>query len=103
MTPSAQHGEQYSFNLNDYVYVKMSQKGIDWLHKNNESFRLRPGSINRIGDDGWCRYQMHDLIATFGAMFPAMCYGNQTNPFVGMEFRFNKADLHEIQERTAEG
>lgn len=88
--------EQLSFNLNECVYVKLTKHGIEWLLKTDQEWRLRAGGINSIDEHGWCKYQLHDLMETFGGAMAGQCMGNTKIPFERLEVRFNKADLKEI-------
>lgn len=62
---------KFDFNINDYVWVKLTDKGREKLRTNFEfMFAGMPSSPKYIrrqeDDDGWSRWQMHDLIQQLG-------------------------------------
>lgn len=64
------------FNLNDYVYVRITPRGFDMLSARDAEFNAKFGAITLTGSSrrsaeqvgqGHTRWQLWDLISTFGA------------------------------------
>lgn len=62
-----------SFNINNYVYVRLNKLGLAELKRQNDE-RLKGG--HKVGEfeapyedaEGWSRWQGHSLMARFGHM-----------------------------------
>jgi hypothetical protein len=61
------------FNMNHYVRVKITPHGKKCLRKNHDDLAKSYGGklgfplrLPKTDKDGWTRFQMHDLMATFG-------------------------------------
>ena len=70
------------FNLNDYVYVQLSDKGFDMHRAFWEPFsngNYCPPKVSACGL--WSKFQMHELMHVFG---PA-CWIGSNMPFVTTE------------------
>lgn len=78
-------------NINDYVYVRLTDHGEQqWTEAGKITDPVGvPTCILKsawIGD-GWYRFQMHDLMHTFGKS----CYnGSCTLPFINNEILFEE-------------
>jgi Mn-dependent DtxR family transcriptional regulator len=76
--------KQY-FNVNDYVYVRLTDEGKKVMADGLRKLGLREELITDIisgkekeTKDGWTRFQLHDLMNTFGHV---MINGNPRLPF----------------------
>ena len=64
--------EKIKINLNNYVYVKLSEKGIDHYLDFLNFFRINSPNLERsyvtdkIRDDGFCKMQMWEFVNIFG-------------------------------------
>lgn len=64
--------KEYNFNVNDYVKVKLTEKGKEFLNKK------RPWYIKEYLDsDDFVKFQLWDLMSFFGEEI----YGGCDNPF----------------------
>lgn len=55
------------FNLNDYVYVQLTESGINELRRQHRDDRIPHKFIPPKTDkDGWSKWQLHDLMERFG-------------------------------------
>jgi hypothetical protein len=55
------------FNTNHYVRVKLTDAGYQHLKKIEEIYRLASGYTNAEDENGCSRWQLWDLMHTFGA------------------------------------
>lgn len=73
------------FNVNDYVHVKLTEVGIDELKRQHaelkEAFpKLGDFTLPKTDEDGWSKWQMHDLMNRFGGLCrPTMNVPFETN------------------------
>lgn len=89
--------EFVSFNANNYVYVKLTQKGLDILKKEHDDLKSFYG--DKISDfepptgnkDGYSKFQLWVLMSTFGGD----CFNGCDAPFE-TTFLIDKEDLDEI-------
>lgn len=66
------------FNVNEYVMVKLTEIGKAELRKQNDELRavvksLRPYSEPEEDDQGYTKYQLWDLMSTFGHLMVMGC------------------------------
>lgn len=66
------------FNLNDYVRVRVVQRGFEILREQDRVYRLRPGIAPRRQHEqeqngGWSEWQLWDLMSTFGPHISLGC------------------------------
>ena len=59
------------FNMNEYVYVKLNQKGLDELKRQVDELRatfqgLHPYEPPKIDENGYSKFQLHDLTFRLG-------------------------------------
>lgn len=90
--------EFVSFNVNSYVYVKLTQKGLDILKKEHEELMSFYGALAQrdflppnTNSDGYSKFQLWSLMATFGGD----CFNGCVVPFE-TTFLIDKEDLDEI-------
>lgn len=75
------------FNINNSVYVKLTDYGREWLKKHwtecsvNETVEQTLDAVHRGWKTDRCRFQAHDLMAMFGPCMEAQCHGQTTIPF----------------------
>jgi len=60
-----------NFNVNDHVHVKLTREGIKELRKQHKELRetfpkLHEFNIPRTDEEGYTRYQLWELMRTFG-------------------------------------
>lgn len=60
-----------TFNINDWVMVKLNDSGIAELKRQHEDLRKQIPSVGEFkepkkDDDGYSKFQMHDLMLRFG-------------------------------------
>ena len=72
----------FIFNVNHYVYVKLTETGKAELRKQHEMLRADFPKMMEFtptleDDEGWSKWQLHHLMNTFGHL---MMLGNET-PF----------------------
>lgn len=88
------------FNINQHVYVKLTDKGIDILKNRRKEFNksliskgIEPitGKLTKTDEDGYSKFQLWELIEIFG---PYMTLCSEL-PFK-TTIRFNKEDLASI-------
>ena len=73
---------EIEFNVNDYVKVKLNQKGLNELQRQHyELSKVFPSlhefRLPKTDQDGYSKWQLHSLMNTFGHM---MTLGNEV-PF----------------------
>lgn len=58
-----------NFNINDYVWVKLTPYGKDALRKKHEELfsKTYPYVPPKEDSDGWSRWQMWDLMSQLGS------------------------------------
>lgn len=76
------------YNINDYVWVKLSKRGIEVFNKHYEKTRNKYPALDRFlltlpkppepNEHGYCKFQMYDLFQVFGS---EMFLGNNNLPF----------------------
>lgn len=75
-------------NINDYVYVRLTKLGVDTLVESWAGSDYPIVSSRELGG-GWFKFQLHDLMHTFG---PKTFIG-QPNMFVRNEVLFEDPTL----------
>lgn len=59
-----------NFNVNDYVYVKLTDYGREVHRKNHEKLFLNNSAVNYVppkeDDEGWSKWQLWHLMQEFG-------------------------------------
>ena len=59
------------FNINNYVKVKLTDKGREIVKKSRVIYRAIGGDYSEVeiteDSDGWSKWQMWDLMSTFGS------------------------------------
>lgn len=91
--------EFVSFNINSYVYVKLTKKGLDILKKEHDDLKYFYGDKGSLPDfeppaansDGYSKFQLWSLMATFGGD----CFNGCDVPFE-TTFLIDKEYLDEI-------
>jgi hypothetical protein len=69
MTKAPMLREAVSFNINNYVRVRLTARGIAYLKEFDLEWKLKYSAAPDA--DGWSRWQLHDLMNTFGSLlFP---------------------------------
>lgn len=62
------------FNINEFVWVKLNDKGVEELKRQHDEFRsLYPNAVRdfvepKKDEDGYSKFQMHNLMSSFGHM-----------------------------------
>lgn len=70
------------FNINHYVYVKLTDYGIECLQKEHDElfgafkFELR---IPPEDENGWTKWQLHDIMSKLGKYFGGLKVPFETN------------------------
>ena len=62
---------EVSFNINEYVKVKLNESGLNELERQHEELRQRLLSVGefrppKVDEDGYSKFQMHDLMKRLG-------------------------------------
>ena len=73
-------------NLNEYVYVKLTEAGVAKLKADHEALGV-PWAFKMptVDDDGYTRFQLHELMHTFGPM----CFlGEPSPPFKPLHIKY---------------
>ena len=83
------------FNINDYVKVKLTEKGLRTLKKQHEELKRKAPSIGeyrepKIDREGYTKFQLWDLMSHFG-----------TECSLGLEIPFDTEII--ICDKTTEG
>lgn len=60
---------RHPFNVNHYVWVKLTPVGVEHLRRTGEGWRFS----HLEEKDGWSRWQMWGLMATFGPIIHNGC------------------------------
>jgi len=82
------------FNINCYVYVQLTERGIAQLKKQHEAiFGGKYGDFTppEADSDGWSKHQMWELMQELGHS----CGNGVNNPFL-TGFRFNEDDFTKV-------
>jgi hypothetical protein len=61
------------FNINEYVYVKLTDAGMDELKRQYNDLKLKFPTLDELKEpntdiNGFSKWQMHDLMNRFGNM-----------------------------------
>lgn len=86
-----------NFNINQYVWVKLTKRGLDELEKEHNSYRYAyPKAFDEwkapeVDNEGYSKFQLWSLISEFGS---SMKFG-EIAPFCG-DIRFDKNDLEDV-------
>lgn len=76
------------FNLNDYVYFKPTQKGLDMYH----DYYLKYGGHDLIvNEDGFAKLQFHNFINVYGHAISTAFIGSKL-PFESYDIYFNEGE-----------
>jgi len=79
-----------TFNINNYVWVKLTPAGVEYHRKHWEEYgtNISPPTVDK---DGFSKFQLWEVMFIFG---PLMYNGQspQTRPFE-MAFRFDPEDF----------
>jgi hypothetical protein len=64
---------EVKFNINDHVKVKLTKAGREELKKQHEKLKLTFPKLGewqerKVDEDGYSRFQMHDLMSIFGVL-----------------------------------
>jgi len=83
------------FNLNSYVWVKLTDAGIAELRRQHDDLyrslgKKREYTPPNIDDDGWTKFQANTLMKSFGHML--LLYSDSTSPFE-IKVKFADSDL----------
>jgi len=59
------------FNINEYVHVQLNKSGLDEIKKQHDKLKKSFPNLSCLkmpeeDDNGWSKWQMHDLMSTFG-------------------------------------
>jgi hypothetical protein len=62
---------EISFNINEYVHIKLNDSGIKELERQHEELRQQFPSVGefnppKVDEDGYSKFQMHDLMKRLG-------------------------------------
>jgi hypothetical protein len=79
-----------AMNLNDYVWVRLTEYGEGIFAAYYDTLGLEPAEYRRLVDagSGWCKFQAWALMNMFG---PHMGMGHGS-PFEGMEMHTSKPE-----------
>ena len=86
----------FEFNINNHVYVQLTDVGVSILKKRHDELQkccptFHDFHLPKVDKDGWTKYQLHDLMNTFGN---AVSLGYEI-PFY-TKIRFEKNDMREV-------
>lgn len=82
--------------MNEYVYVKLNQKGLNELKRQGDELRatfknLGPYEPPKVDDNGYSKFQLHDLMFRLGHL----CQLGFEPPF-DTDILIDKRNLHDI-------
>ena len=60
--------ETIDFNLNGYIWIQLTDDGRKALEQQYKKLGLRAYTPKEEDEDGWSKWQMHDLMNHFGEM-----------------------------------
>ena len=85
----------FEFDINNYVYVQLTERGISELKRQHDEFNgfCNLGEFEPPATDegGWSKHQMWELMQSLGSR----CGNGFNNPFM-TGFRFNEDDLTKV-------